>query len=302
MKDKREMLYDSLTNIREEFVEEAQAPYPVKRPTWVRWCALAACLCLLVAGTLVWQPWNRTGQTPSVPVAQVAKGIVIPKAEVNLSQQDGVMADMLGFFIYQGRCYIQYDWVDHGSALVGEKLGTAKGMIDEWTPQEGYVELAGSVSGAFYQVNGFDPDFMLCMKEEGDAVQLFVCNNGITLYRGSELFEERLRLSDKIKSVTYEDEDSWYEEKGQRKPLDDQDTFQAFLQAMDEAAFQRSDSVGLYEDENNSLYHVYCALDNGVTITLRLFRGGYVTFSGVPDACVQVPDAQFDALLTQLEK
>ena len=61
-------------------------------------------------------------------------------------------------------------------------MGTATGLIDEWTPKEGYVELAGSVSGDFYTVNGFDPTFLLCMKEDGDAIQLFVCNSGITLY------------------------------------------------------------------------------------------------------------------------
>ena len=55
MKDKREKLYDSLTNVREDFVEEVQRTRSAKRPAWVRWCALAACLCLLVVGTFVWE-------------------------------------------------------------------------------------------------------------------------------------------------------------------------------------------------------------------------------------------------------
>lgn len=130
MKEKREKLYDSLTNVREDFVEEAQRQRAAKRPAWVRWCALAACLCLLVAGTVVWKPWSQGGSKPAGPptsAAQTAKGITIPKAEVALSQTEGVAADMLAFFIYQGRCYLQYDWIDHGSDLVGEKVGTAHG-------------------------------------------------------------------------------------------------------------------------------------------------------------------------------
>ena len=75
--------------------------------------------------------------------------------EVSLSANEN--AAMLAFFIYQGRCYVQYEWIDHGDALVGEYLGTATGLIDEWTPQEGYVDLAGSVQGDFYAVNGYDP-------------------------------------------------------------------------------------------------------------------------------------------------
>lgn len=307
MKEKREKLYDSLTNVREDFVEEAQAATSAKRPAWVRWCALAACLCLLVAGTVVWKPWSQGGSKPAGPptsAAQTAKGITIPKAEVTLSQPEGVAADMLAFFIYQGRCYLQYDWIDHGSDLVGEKVGTATGLIDEWTPAEGYVELAGSVSGDFYTVRGFDPEFMLCMKEEGNAVQLFVCDNGITLYQGSELFEDRLGLSDGLRSVTYEDEDSWYDGKEDIHTLNDLDAIKTLIAAMDEAEFQFSDQAELYEEEDGGLskelYHVYCKLDNGVTVTLRLFQGGYVIFTGLPDACVQVPEATFDAFLAAL--
>lgn len=308
MKEKREKLYNSLTNVREDFVEEAQAATSAKRPAWVRWCALAACLCLLVAGTVVWKPWSQGGSKPAGPptsAAQTAKGITIPKAEVALSQTEGVAADMLAFFIYQGRCYLQYDWIDHGSDLVGEKVGTATGLIDEWTPKEGYVELAGSVSGDFYTVRGFAPAFLLCMKEEGNAVQLFVCNNGITLYRGSELFEDRLGLSDGLKAVTYEDEDSWYDGKEDIHTLNDLDAIKTLIAAMDEAEFQLSDQAELYEEKKDGglskeLYHVYCKLDNGVTVTLRLFQGGYVTFTGLPDACVQVPEATFDAFLAAL--
>lgn len=309
MKDKREKLYDSLTNVREDFVEEAQRTRSAKRPAWVRWCALAACLCLLVVGTFVWRPWNQGGNKPASPptsAAQTAKGITIPKAEVTLSQPDGVAADMLAFFIYQGRCYIQYDRIDHGSDLVGEKVGTATGLIDEWTKEDGYVELAGSVGGDFYTVNGFDPTFLLCMKEEGDAIQLFVCNNGITLYQGSELFEERLGLSNRLKAVTYEDEDSWYDGKEDIHTLHDLDAAKALIAAMDKATFQLSDQADLYEETKDGglskeLYHVYCKLDSGVTVTLRLFRGGYVTFTGVPDACVQVPEATFNAFLAALK-
>lgn len=307
MKEKREKLYDSLTNVREDFVEEAQGAPSAKRPAWVRWCALAACLCLLVVGTVVWKPWSPYENKPASPpasAAQTAKGITIPKAEVTLSQPDGVEMDMLAFFIYQGRCYLQYDRLDHGSDLVGEKVGTATGLIDEWTPAEGYVELAGSVSGDFYTVRGFDPDFMLCMKEEGNAVQLFVCNNGITLYQGSELFEDRLGLSDGLKAVTYEDEDSWYNGKEDIHTLNNLDAAKTLIAAMDEARFQLSDQAELYEEEDGGLskelYHVYCKLDNGVTVTLRLFQGGYVTFTGLPDACVQVPEATFDAFLAAL--
>lgn len=50
MREQAEKLYNSLTNISAEFIEEAQgtgekAPHRI----WVKWAALAACLCLAVA-------------------------------------------------------------------------------------------------------------------------------------------------------------------------------------------------------------------------------------------------------------
>lgn len=68
-------LYDSITNVKDEFVEEAQdikrkkyvsagkpIPGQKKRPPWTKWCALAASLCLVaVTGALVLMNLRRAG-------------------------------------------------------------------------------------------------------------------------------------------------------------------------------------------------------------------------------------------------
>ncbi|MDE5590319.1 MAG: hypothetical protein K2J60_14470 [Acetatifactor sp.] len=68
-------LYDSITNVKDEFVEEAQsskrkdcvsAGKPIlwrkKHPTWKKWCALAASLCLVTGmGALVLMNLLRSG-------------------------------------------------------------------------------------------------------------------------------------------------------------------------------------------------------------------------------------------------
>ena len=46
-------------------------------------------------------------------------------------------------------------------------------------PEDGYVDLAGSIGGDFYAVNGYDPEFMLCMKSDNGNLQLYICNNGL---------------------------------------------------------------------------------------------------------------------------
>ena len=105
---------------------------------------------------------------------------------------------------------MQYEWLEDNGAIAGEPLGTATGLIDEWTPKDGYVELAGSVSGEFYTVNGFDPSFMLCMKHDDRRISTYICNSGITLKYGSDLYEDRLHLSKNNISAEYESRESWY--------------------------------------------------------------------------------------------
>ena len=56
---------------------------------------------------------------------------------------------MIGFFIYEGRCYVQYREIYEDVDLIDKHLGTVTGLIDEWTPEDGYVDFAGSAQGGF---------------------------------------------------------------------------------------------------------------------------------------------------------
>ena len=60
---------------------------------------------------------------------------------------------------------LYYENFSEAEGIVGEHLGTVTGMIDEWTPEEGYVDFAGSICGDFYSVKGYDPEFMLCISD-----------------------------------------------------------------------------------------------------------------------------------------
>lgn len=48
----KEDIYNGLTNIRPEFLEEADAYKGAKRIQWKRWIAVAACFCLLLVGNV----------------------------------------------------------------------------------------------------------------------------------------------------------------------------------------------------------------------------------------------------------
>lgn len=298
-------LYNAINEVDEDILErsETAANRCKKKNNRLKWSVVAACLCLAITGTVfLRQSTMSHNEGSGLTVSE--NGVSIPQLKVSLS--DGESACMIGFFIYQGRCYVQYDWFCYDTDIIGEHLGTATGMINEWTPTDGYVDFAGSVSGNFYAVKGYDPSFILCMKDTAGAVSTYMCNNGITLKYGSELYEDRLHLSGRFESVQYESRASWYYSRDERYQLNSvNDIILDFIKGMDSAQFVPYDSVPLGKGQTNiadtELYHLYFRMEDGTTIHLRLHKNGYVRFQGLLDLCVQVPAESYSALLELLD-
>ncbi|MGI6316886.1 MAG: hypothetical protein ACOX17_09525 [Christensenellales bacterium] len=302
---KKEHISGALNILNDDIIEETnrvRANAKSKRRL-VRPIAAAACICLIVVGVFVWrnlpsQPDSSHGITMS------DKGVTIPTMEVSLSAASS--ADMLAFFIYHGNCYVHYDWIYDDVDIIGKRLGTATGLIDEWTLRDGYVECAGSVKGDFYEVKGYDPSFMLCMKHTDGSISLYVCDTGITLKYGSELYEDRLHLSGNYTSVQYESRKSWNESKNERYKLEKSDDLICdFIDGLNAAEFIPRASVP-FEGSRDvfsemEIYHLYFNMQNGTTVHLRLWKDGYVLYQGLLDVCVQVKDTSYNSFLEVLE-
>ena len=330
MKSKR--ILSALGQVDERFVDEAAVIKPTfARRRWVRWSALAACFCLVVGGTIwfvnrdairssvsdnnvvfpednVTIPPDET--TPSIPDYNVTfseDGVTIPPGEVTLSLPDNVEACWAySFFIYQGRLYKSYDHVYGESNLIGEHLGYAKGMIDVWTPKEGYVELAGNFKGDFFSVNGYDPEFMLCRRMNDGSVQIFINDNDMTLKYGSDLLEDRFHLSNNLTEVVYENQYSWNYGLDQKFSLNDAQTLLDLTTMLDQGTFVPESSIPLPEGldylSQSKLYHLFLHMKNGTTIELSLLEGGYISF-GIyfNQVCIKVDAQAFQNLITLFE-
>ena len=53
---REETFFEVLGDIREEYVQEARAERGARRSGWMRWGAVAACLCVLLAVSLLAPP------------------------------------------------------------------------------------------------------------------------------------------------------------------------------------------------------------------------------------------------------
>lgn len=301
---KREELLDAIGQIDDAMILEAKEKR--KKPLWSKALAAAACLCVVLAVLLVWQPWSeqRLDGNPDT-IHMTEDGVVIPKMQIQLPAA-GAQMDMIGFFIYNGRSYVHYTWVYDAPELAGECLGTATGNINEWSRPDEYVELSGSVSGDFYAVNGFDASFMLCMKHEDDALSIYINDNGLTLKTGADLYEERLHLAENYVSLTVQTREDWYYSTGEEYSLGAQEeVLTAFVQALNEGTFLPQSAVSLPGEQTSPFdtlerYHLFFQMENGMMVHLRLWEGGYVYFNGLRGVCVQMEKNAFDAFVDHL--
>ncbi|MBQ8830118.1 MAG: hypothetical protein IJ017_00780 [Oscillospiraceae bacterium] len=194
-------LLDKMGFIDPEYIENAAAE-PRKIRTWVKWYAVAACICIIIGGVIFWGAAGArdiTNQTDGTADAETdfneqdisdvqitgesqtnesedqndveeeqEEGMYIPPMELPDTVDTATM-DMIGVVVYKGGIYTQsYSYFDDEAErirhLVGEHLGTATGTINEWSKQDDYAqEFASSLSGEVYTVNGYDSDFRICI-------------------------------------------------------------------------------------------------------------------------------------------
>ena len=309
MKSKR--ILDALGQVDENYIEEAapDSTQKVKKHRWAKWGALAACLCLVLCGAFLFvnrdAPSSAADANTDTGITVSADGVTIPPMEVTLAEPENVeFCWAYAFFIYQGRCYKRYEWICGDADLIREYLGTAIGLIDVWTPKEGYVELAGNISGDFYSVKGYDPGFMLCMRESNGAIQIFINDNDLTPKYGSDLFQDRFRLSEQIEEVRYQTRTSWYNSTDEIFTLDREaePVVDDFVAALNRGEFMHTADIPLEEGQNSiydkEIYHVTFRKNDGMTITLRLLEGGYVHFGTYfGGTCVKVDEKAFNTLI-----
>lgn len=249
-------------------------------------------------------------QEVSATLVESLARVSIPAMKVELGIQKDVQMDMLAFFIYEGRSYVQNQYYNEGFSLLGDYVGTSVGLIDEWTSQDGYVDYAGSIAGKFYEVKGYDPEFMLCMKLADGAVETFINNNGITLGKGSDLIVDRLHLKDNVEKVSFKTQKEWdtslQNEKNHVLPEEYDVLMNQLLDAFCDGNFEYintsldvNETGNYHHNEDN--YHLTFHTKDGMRFDFVLYEDGYVRFQGFGSVCVQIDSEIYEELISVLE-
>ncbi|HWL23104.1 MAG TPA: hypothetical protein VNR38_05045 [Ureibacillus sp.] len=234
--------------------------------------------------------------------------VEIPAIEL---PENGSNAKMIGLVVYNGKVYTQtMSEIDPevAKAIRGEKLGTTKGNIDEWSKQDAYsVEFASTIGVAdVYTVDGYDKDFRIMSFEEYNGyvyAQFFENLNGITIQSGKDIFG-KLNMVGNISSAQYRTFDDWNSGINNFFPIENLEGLNRFIEALNHAKpLSRNDNVDPLGDSLNSEDYRELTLNlvDGTNVKLTLLKDGYIYYGYMYDAYFQMNEDEFSKLWTQLK-
>lgn len=267
--------------LSEKIVEKQHNKVGFKRIASIA-ASFAMIICFGIAGYVFWEQ----KPDPSPQSITSPDGIYLPKIE--LPKKTNVAMNMIGLIVYQGKIYTQTGTkVNPESAekLLGEKLGTTKGNIDEWSRQDDYaVEFASSIGKQdVYSVKGYDKNFRIMTYEKTNGViyaEFYECFNGITVKSGADVFA-KLKIENRITAVKYENFDSWNHTKQQYKELPQIQIVNSFVNELKNTIpYDQKDLSYLWNDKDETKQKfVYLVLNDGSEVQLRLFKEGYIYYN-----------------------
>lgn len=316
---KKESISVALNMLSDDIIEETEklrsgSAKAKTKQKYVKWGALAACLCLIVAGAFVWfSGSDRRGGIPNEegPINEDTSVQGGTHTKEDFIGEDKVSASLSPAFMYQGNLYEGKELITNTGILeiVGEKLGTAKmahsSLITEW----GNEDFIGTINGDIYEVKGYDPSFMLCEKavwEDGFFVEIFIRKTGWEFKNGSELFEDKLHLSEKYSGLRYETLDSWGLGWNNVYDFKNKVLIEKFIAEIDSAEFIPCDNVPFDKEHYTifdlRLYHLYFDMKNGIKAEFYFLQNGYVIYEGVSDICVKISEDTYKEMLEAFEK
>ena len=313
-------VFKAIGGISDEAIEDARlesATSGSKRKTRRRRiigavAAMAACTALVIGIAQTWKGIKPVaGDNPAVDTSAAPgsvspdNGVMVPAPpwdSVYISPdpmpeapEPGVAADMMAFFIYNGRMYVQTGQYADPSLREGY-VCTVTGDIDEWSGADEYVEGASSIGGDVYSVKGYDTNFRLCMDGPDGLIEFYDCLSDMTLYSGADLFETCLHVENYVGAYYILDAD-WEENIDNRHELDPEslETFVSLLMVSPMQEWSAWSENGDIFDYEYAEAHLYFELADGTTVPVRLFENGCVMYGGsAVRVCAYMPGAIFD--------
>lgn len=219
-------------------------------------------------------------------------------------------ASMIGLIVYNGKVYTETRTEidpDASKDILGEKLGTTKGTIDEWSKQEVYDEEFASTVGIadVYSVKGYDKDFRIMTFEEQNGkihAEFFENLTGVTINNGKDIFG-KLNMEGNISSAHYRTFSDWNNEIDNYQPITDMETLNTFVVELNNTKpiprGQNSDPIS--NSRSDEKYReLSIKLNDGSTVRLTLLKEGNIYY-GYMGVYFEMDEDVFSKLWSQIQ-
>lgn len=157
-------LLDLIGNADDNLITEAKVQKKTKKNAWVKWCAMAACLCLVAVGAIgLYNSSNDSADQISVGgVMRKYKNVSVGGSEESIQWpwEYKTVAERFPAISFEGKEYSIKSTVNE--AFVGDKIGAYEAVgYDDYTEQE-YRQTFD-----VWQINGISADLMIAVEMEG---------------------------------------------------------------------------------------------------------------------------------------
>ncbi|MFA9558270.1 hypothetical protein ACERII_13260 [Evansella sp. AB-rgal1] len=256
-------------------------------------------------------PTNVTeeGSSPGSNTEKTEEGVVIPAIQLPKRTSSTESMDMIGLIVYQGRIYTQTaaqmeeSYVED---LKGEKLGTTKPTIDEWSKQDDYaVEFASSIGTTeVYSVKGYDKEFRIMSYGKYDGrvyAEFYETLNGITVYSGEDVFG-KLHLFDRITSAKYQSYSNWNYDNNKLHSLENLELINTFVKKLNHTTPYTYEQVrSEVESQRNdpSFRQMILSVEDGTSVEIVLYKSGLISY-GYGGVFFKMDDELFEEVWSEM--
>lgn len=243
---------------------------------------------------------NSTNETLSSDSGVIAKNrnvnadtsvnsVYVPK--IQLPKANTVTtAKMMPLIVYKGNVYL-YTPIEIPSEkaknLLGRKLGTTKGNINDWSTQSDYPNEFASNIGVtdVFAVNGYDENFRIMTNitiNDGTSYpEFYECLNGITIKNGEDILS-KLKLQGNIAQAKFQTFTDWDNGTGNFYTINDYDLLNNFFDEINKATpylpEDIEDSLGDYRNDDGYKEISFDLKDGSKNVAFTILKSGYVYY------------------------
>ncbi|MEH7012428.1 hypothetical protein V7087_16710 [Neobacillus niacini] len=250
---------------------------------------------------------NGTTNDQNTPIATNSDGVKIPAIQL---PEGNSKADMIGLIVYNGKIYTQTRTeigAANAKAIIGEKLGTTKGTIDEWSKQEAYDEEFASTIGKadVFSAKGYDTNFRIMTYGERDGepyAEFYENLNGITINSGEDVFG-KLKTVGNVSSAEYRTFRDWDNSVDNYHPIADMKVLNDFVEQLNKTQpFPRGENSDPISNSrsNEEFRELTIQLNDSTKVKLILLKDGYIYY-GYMGAYFKMDEDVFSKIWKQIQ-